>query len=288
VWGVEVETRDGNKTLYGCLAQFTADNLGLNQIFNFVESFSGDCCCIICYATKEDMQKFDKESDFKLRTRTDYEYDLSMLNDLPSNQNHFRGVKGPCKLNDLDDFHIMENWCNDSMHTYIEGILPYVGGAALYSISEIESEVTVQNINFKMSILFDSLIVERANKPYPLKAFLKPGEGFSPTQSAAQHLAFIKYLPLMLSGLVKTEASLPYLELLLLLEEMTDIVLIAPVLTDSLLSYFATLITSFLTKFKELIQIFQKGQKCIFLSTTHPSLKKWPYKKLLVYELREA
>jgi hypothetical protein len=218
------------------------------------------------------MQKFDKESDFKLRTRADYEYGLSMLNDLPSNQNHFRGVKGPCKLNDLDDFHIMENWCNDSMHTYIEGILPYVGGAALYSISEIESEVTVQNINFKMSILFDSLIVERPNKPYPLKAFLKPGEGFSPTQSAAQHLAFIKYLPLMLSGLVKTEASLPYLELLLLLEEMTDIVF-APVLTDSLLSYFATLITSFLTKFKELYPDLSIRPKMHFL-IHYPSIIK--------------
>ena len=249
--GIEIETSEGKKKIYGCLAQFVGDNLGMNQMFNLVESFAGDYCCVLCYATKEEMQKFDKESDFKMRTRIDYEYDLSMLDKLPENQIHFRGIKAPCILNSLDNFHIMDNWCNDSMHTFIEGILPYCGGAVLHSISQLKPEVNVQQINLKTSLLFDSLIVGRANKPYPLKSILEPGLGFSPTQSAAQQLAFFQYLPLILSGLIKNEASLPYLELLLIIEEMVDIVF-APAFTDSLLSYFSTLVSSFLSKFKEL------------------------------------
>ena len=43
---------------YARLAQFTGDNLGMNQMFGFIECFSADFCCLLCYATRDDMQNF--------------------------------------------------------------------------------------------------------------------------------------------------------------------------------------------------------------------------------------
>ena len=174
----------------------------------------------------------------------------------------------------------MENWSNNSMHTFIEGILPYAGGSTLYSISQIEPNVTVQQINFRMSIPFDSMIIGRANKPYLLKAFLKPREGFSPTQSATQHLAFIQYLPRVLTCLLTNEYSLPYLELLLQIEEMIGIVF-APVWTDSLLFHLSNLVTMFLSKFKTLYPDLPITSKMHFLVHYESIIKKMDQQKII-------
>ncbi|XP_032792707.1 uncharacterized protein LOC116929552 [Daphnia magna] len=85
--GIAIETNDGEKmTLYVNLGQFTADNLGMNKIFGLVESFSGDYCCILCYATREDMQTYETEEEFELRCPREYEIYISMLENLPPGQ----------------------------------------------------------------------------------------------------------------------------------------------------------------------------------------------------------
>ncbi|KZS09759.1 Uncharacterized protein APZ42_025933 [Daphnia magna] len=162
--GITIETNDGEKmTLYVKLGQFTADNLGMNQIFGLVESFSGDYCCILCYATREDMQTYETEEEFELRCPREDEIDISMLENLPPGRTHFRGVKSVCALNYLEYCHVMLNCINDSMHSVLEGFCPVVSGNVLDLISEIEDKVTVGNINLEFAKLFGSLIV---GKPY--------------------------------------------------------------------------------------------------------------------------
>jgi hypothetical protein len=78
--GIEVEVPGkGVVRVYGRLAHFTGDNLAVNQMFGFVGGFSGDYCCAICYATRNDMQTFTRERDFKLRNRQDYTKDIEAL-----------------------------------------------------------------------------------------------------------------------------------------------------------------------------------------------------------------
>ena len=74
--GLEIATENGPVTVYGTLAQFTGDNLGMNQILGFIESFSCDFCCLLCYATRADMQIKFREAEFTLRTHDAYERDL--------------------------------------------------------------------------------------------------------------------------------------------------------------------------------------------------------------------
>lgn len=105
----------GNFTVYVVLGHVTGDNLALNQILGLIESFSHDYCCPLCYATRDEMQTLFKESCFQLRNPTDYSSDVSNLQ--TSQDVHVRGVKQPCILNNLDNWKVMDNWINDSMHT---------------------------------------------------------------------------------------------------------------------------------------------------------------------------
>lgn len=129
------------------LANFVGDNLGVNQIFGLIESFRGDYCCAICYATREEMQTKFKESEFYMRNREDYESDTARL-DL---ETHVRGIKYLCPLNEVDNFHITENYSNDAMHTILQGVIPYVLGCLLHKISTSNKDFTVDIFNRKLS-----------------------------------------------------------------------------------------------------------------------------------------
>ena len=49
--GVTIKIGDTEHKFYVVLARVTGDNLALNQILGFTESFNSDYCCIWCYAT---------------------------------------------------------------------------------------------------------------------------------------------------------------------------------------------------------------------------------------------
>ena len=249
--GMVIDTDDGPITVFAKVAQFTGDNLGLNQIFGFIESFSADYCCLLCYATREDMRTFQKESDFQLRTRTEYEADVSQLSNLPPGKNHCRGVKAASIFNDLIDFHICDNWVNDAMHTVIEGVDPHVTGNVLYSISKLDSNVTFDSFNREMSVVFNGLIVDRHNKPFMLNTFSDLDKGMSPKQSSAQQTVLSRYVPLILFKLVKNKECYIYIKLLLMLQKIKDLIF-APQLNEELLHVLADLIDEFISLFKNL------------------------------------
>ena len=48
----------GKCQVFSSLCQVTCDNLALNSILGFIESFSCDYFCTICYATQETIDKF--------------------------------------------------------------------------------------------------------------------------------------------------------------------------------------------------------------------------------------
>lgn len=45
-----------DETLFGSIIQITGDNLALNGLLGFVESFSAAHCCRFCLTNKEDIQ----------------------------------------------------------------------------------------------------------------------------------------------------------------------------------------------------------------------------------------
>lgn len=266
--GIEIETESGPTRIYATLVQFTGDNLAMNQILGFIESFAGDYCCILCLCKKSEMQLFTRENQCSLRSEEEYECDLQTLQELadgPRNVIHSRGVKHYCLLNDLQSFHVTSNWINDGMHTALEGFVPYVMGAVLSTLAQSQPHLTYQRLNEGIASVFSVLLVQRHDRPRDLNDFLAPGQGMSPKQGAAKSWVLLRYMPIILSDIiVLDEESFPHMALLLLMQEIIDI-MFAPKLTESLLIHFESIIENFLIQFKDLYHELSVKPKMHFL-----------------------
>lgn len=239
----------GKVRIYGTIVQFTADNLGLNQMFGLVQSFNCDFFCALCYATKAQIQIHYQEKYFELRSPEKYEQDLLELE--ISGSLNVRGVIRPCVLNTLLFFKIMANWINDCMHTVLEGIIPYVMACILHTFIYSQKIFTLDQLNDTIQSVFRLLKINKKNKPALLKKICGPPEmAISPSLKAAQNWALCLYLPLILSKLVRNKRD-KNLKLLSMLQEVVDIVM-APKFTDAMLYQFDQRYAEFLTLFKKL------------------------------------
>ena len=111
----------GKQTVKVNLCQVACDNLALNGVLGFIESFSGDYFCTLCYATRADSQQGVFEECFHLRTPHEYDQDVAELTKSQNGAVHVRGVKRACELNRIPGYHVTENFSNDVMHTLLEG-----------------------------------------------------------------------------------------------------------------------------------------------------------------------
>ena len=66
----------GVSKVHARLCQVTCDNLAFNGMLGFIESFSTDYFCTMCYATQDEIQKFFRAECFKRRTIVDYNVDV--------------------------------------------------------------------------------------------------------------------------------------------------------------------------------------------------------------------
>ena len=81
--------------VYETIAQYTADNLGLNEAFGMVNSFNCDFCCAICYGAREEMTRSFRENQFELRSPDKYTQDIQQLLSQEHGVN-VRGIKMSC------------------------------------------------------------------------------------------------------------------------------------------------------------------------------------------------
>lgn len=108
--------------LKGTLICFTFDNLGGNSLFGFVESFGAHYFCRICEATKEQCFTLTSELPAKIRRIGAYDEQLRQVKN--STEKHVKGVKKDCLLNNINNFHILQNKTVDMMHDVLEGVVP--------------------------------------------------------------------------------------------------------------------------------------------------------------------
>ena len=80
------------------------------SICGFVESFVGNYHCRHCKMHRNDMWYSSTERPECLRTQEDYEVDVAV------NDPSITGVKSPCLLNDISNFHVTKNFAPDIMH----------------------------------------------------------------------------------------------------------------------------------------------------------------------------
>lgn len=101
------------------VTQLFGDNLGMNSILGFTESFSATYYCRICNLPKSILQTQSVESSTSIRNEKNYAKQLA-LNDLSAT-----GIKERCVWNDVKLFHVCNNSSVDIMHDLLEGVCHY-------------------------------------------------------------------------------------------------------------------------------------------------------------------
>ncbi|XP_065644960.1 uncharacterized protein LOC136075509 [Hydra vulgaris] len=248
----------GNHTIYASLCQVTCDNLALNSLFGFIESFSASYFCTICYATKDDIQtKFEEELFELKRTVDSYKTDLANLkasrfsneSNTAKSKIHFRGVKTECPLNKIKGFHVTDNWCLDIMHTLLEGVVLVELGCIFHGLCVLDKCLTLSEINKAMCLFWGKITVEKNHKPVQILKIHEPGHVLAPSMKAVQCWALLKYLPLAVGKTVPPENK--HWKFLLHLSHLVDLIF-APNFTHEMSVYTEHVISDHLSMFSKL------------------------------------
>lgn len=142
--GIEVDTAEFKGTVKAGVAQVCGDNLGLNSILGYTESFSGHSVCRWCRVKKGVLRAQTVEDQLSLRNKHNYNADLFLNNPTET------GIKRECSLNRLQFYHVTDNAAPDIMHDILEGI----GGFELKLVlgSLIDQKVlTLDQVNYRLT-----------------------------------------------------------------------------------------------------------------------------------------
>jgi len=254
----------GECTVYVSLLQVAGDNLALNSLLGFIESFSADYFCTMCTASQADIQCKFYESDFEMRSVSTYNEDVACITASYSNRHltHSHGVKANCVLNEVPDFHAVKNFSLDIMHIILEGIVSVELSCVLFNLCNDHQAVSIAEINRGVFNFWSVINVEKCNKPPELNPIDRPGRLY-PSMKAVQCWALLKYLPIVLGDIVPTNDK--HWLFLLHLSELVDL-LFAPTFTVGMVTYLRELIADHLSLF---IDLYGAGENGIKLKPKH-------------------
>jgi len=239
----------GDTTVYVSLCQVTCDNLALNKMFGFIESFSGSFFCTACYATSEQIQVDYYEECFQRRTVDTYNKDIAGLETARrQGKNHCRGVKSVCKLNEIDGFHVVDNWSLDIMHIVLEGVVAVELGCILHGLCE-DTGLTLEKVNKSIHLLWGKITVDKTHKPAEITRLQEPGYSIVPSMKAVQYWALLKYLPLAVGSDVPSDNK--HWQFLLHLSMLTDLIF-SPRFTHGMVLFMKEVIAEHLSLFVDL------------------------------------
>lgn len=168
---------------------------GGNELFGFVKGFRASHYCRRCDLSIEECSIAATENTERIRKIESYNEELLLLD---GSRNHVRGIKQPCILNNIENYHILENQTFDIMHDILEGVIPtllhhlflYCVTQKLLKKSEIQDRVRDFNYGIKL----------KKSKPSFLDLKLK-SDGSNLNQNATQHYCLMLNLPFILLDL---------------------------------------------------------------------------------------
>lgn len=103
-------------TIYFVLLGLPGDNLGVNSLLGYPESFTTDFCCRFCRVSKYLYHRLTKEVPMYLREKDNYKLDLKTKS---------HGVLKSCVFDVLPAFCHLDNPTNDPMHDLYLGVCRY-------------------------------------------------------------------------------------------------------------------------------------------------------------------
>ena len=154
--GITVNINGQDQIIYFECVLVLGDNLGLNCICGFSESFTANRFCRFCSATIAQCGELAVEDDTLLRTIDEL--------DVLKNDVYETGIKEKCIFNSIKNFHITENMCVDVTHDLCEGIGAYTIEKVLESLIQTKV-ISLEIINNRIDS-FPYNDTEKSNKLY--------------------------------------------------------------------------------------------------------------------------
>ncbi|KAJ8031984.1 hypothetical protein HOLleu_25375 [Holothuria leucospilota] len=116
--GIDIETDFFTGNVKVAIAQVVGDNLGIHSLFGFAEGFTANFPCRVCKMHRDGIQVQLSENRQLIRTKENYQVDLDAQNLQGT------GIKSLCVLNNVINFHVVDNRAPDVMHDLLEGVCP--------------------------------------------------------------------------------------------------------------------------------------------------------------------
>lgn len=198
--GIELPWGDGKKRFRVILFNFVGDNLGLHAVLGFNESFNSVHFCRFCLADRKHIQNYFVEDCFEMRNKFLYDQLFeSGSREILEKQ----GIKHSCPLNDLQHFHIFENYSADLMHDVCEGLGQYVLALVLNNIVFKKKILTLEEIN-ELITGFSYGRNDRKNRPceIPRERIRNPTKKKNLKLKSAQFWCLLRLIPLIIGSKV--------------------------------------------------------------------------------------
>ncbi|KAK0132606.1 hypothetical protein N1851_032474 [Merluccius polli] len=192
--GIVLNTDEYQGVVKFTVVQMLGDNLGLNAMLGYNESFSGNHVCRWCKVHR-DIQRVQTVLEPELtRTVNTHQTDLDLAN--PS----LTGLKRDSVLNRLSFYHVTHNVAPDIMHDILEGVGPYEIKLVLNALID-QKVLSLDQLNYRLTS-FDYGFSDRVNKPSLLSRHDLKNVDKAMRQSAAQTWCLLRLLPLLIGDLI--------------------------------------------------------------------------------------
>ena len=196
--------RNGEMKNVKCnLSMMLGDNKGCHQMAGYFTSFYRTSrICRFCHATTSDIQSCFREDKFQMRTREQYDSEVTQLEmeDFDENIQKLFGLKQRCVFNQVPSFHCIERFPVDVTHDLFEkGVVGHALEQVLYHFVQ-KKLFSLETLNTAIQ-LFPYHAVDK-NRPVPVK---KCAGGLTVSQTCSETWALLRTLPLIL--LIQMESS---------------------------------------------------------------------------------
>jgi hypothetical protein len=140
------------------MVQILGDNLGLNSLLGYTESFSANHYCRMCRVHKQNVSQLFIEDQSLLRNVNNYIADVHVANVSET------GVKHNAIWNEISGYHVTENWAFDIMHDLLEGVCNYDMRHIINYLVNSKKFLSIDTLNARIQG-FDYGTDESSNKP---------------------------------------------------------------------------------------------------------------------------
>lgn len=238
--GIDIDTEQGTKRVYFVLGLVLGDNLGLNSILGFVESFRANYYCRLCTLSRNDIQSAFIENNMRFKT---YNADVELSN------YQLTGIKERSVWNDISYFKSEENFVVDILHDGPEGYFGYIMILIVrYFVKDLlpkEDRLQLHLLNERLN-LFDYSHNGLSNKVPVISEHEL--QGVKLKMSGSEIMNFVYIFTMLVGDLVPHED--PAWELYLSMRQIVDIIMCFEIDKPSI-RLLKTLIAENLSLFKQ-------------------------------------